>query len=67
MEKGSVFFCNCDERTADRFGRAHIGVRWAFDMSMYNKGYIELFCPRCGKKHGDARMIDARGKLYDED
>jgi len=44
-----------------------LNVRWEFDTGMYNKGYIILFCPRCGKEQGNARMLDARGKLYDED
>lgn len=75
MEKGRVFYCNCvldnegtpHERPAERSGQANIGVRWEFDTTMYNKGYIILFCLRCGKEQGNARMLDARGKLYDED
>jgi len=64
MIKGRVFYCDCEYEK----GSQHcLAVRWDFDEVMLNKGFVILFCPKCGKEQGTARMIDDRGKLYDED
>ena len=50
-----------------KYCNGELSVRWEWDIQMQDKGYVEIFCSWCqGPAQMHAKMLDERGKCYDE-